>query len=444
VLRADQHGAQPLGESEIAELLAPFCGARSIALAVSGGADSLGMMAAVARWRPASSSVLVLTVDHRLQRGSGKVAAGVATAARGLGLAVRVLMRKGPVPTGDIEAAARMARYTLMREACRAAGVGHLLLAHQRDDAAEGLLMRLNRGAGVFGLAGMRPWLDLGDIVIARPFLSVSRERLRATAIAAGLAPVDDPMNDDAAFERVRMRRALPLLAEIGIDADALANAAARLADAADAIDHAASNLLATAVAADACAVAWLDVARFGAEPHATRLRALARLVMAVGGEQYAPRHDRLAALHDAVLGDAGRLKRTLAGAVAERRGAQVAVYRETGRGGLPAVRLSPGTTGIWDHRFAYTVAPDAPRGLSLAPSGAYFVGHSPAVAGKMEAIPAGARAALPLVMQRGGAIAPSLIPEQFPSDSLGYVSLQSLLRKRLDGPPLFPGAVPG
>lgn len=435
---ADQ--ARPLSDTEAAALLAPFAEAGRIALAVSGGADSLALMAIVARWRPASLSVLVLTVDHRLQRGSGKTAAAVAEMARGLGLPVRVLVRKGPVPDADVEGGARTARYTLLLEACRKAGASHLVLAHQRDDLAEGFLMRLKRGAGVFGLAAMRPALDLGDLTIARPLLSVSRARLRATALAAGLAPVDDPMNTDPRFERARVRSLLPRLRALGFGADMLAETALRLADAAEAIEQAASDFLATAVETDMFAVAWLDAAAFARAPHAVRLRVLARIVMAVGGNAYPPRHDRLIALHDAILAGSDRLKRTLAGSVAEGGERRVAFYREVGRAGLPSVSLSPGTSGVWDGRFAFEVAAHAPAGLAIRSMPHATISLQPPCAD----VPAAALAAVPAVFRRGKALAPSPIRERFPSDSAGYVVLLSVLRARLDRPPRFPGYAAG
>ncbi len=435
---ADPGQDRPLSDEDLQALLASFADARLIALAVSGGADSLGLMAAVARWRPPALSVLVLTVDHRLQRGSGRVARDVVAMAERLQFEARVLVRKGPAPTADIEAEARAARYRLLIGACREAGASHLLLAHQRDDVAENFLLRLKRGSGVFGLAAMRPAIDLGGVVVARPFLAVSRARLAATARTAGLEPIEDAMNADPRFDRVRVRQLLPRLADLGLDAAALSATAGRLADAADAIEQAASTFLTQSVEADRCAVAWLDVAGFASASRAVRLRALARIVMAVGGGDYPPRHDRLAALHDGIMERPPGLKRTLAGTVAFAHGDRVAFFREAGRAGLPSVALRPGASGVFDHRFAYAVAADAPVGLTLAP-----VRLGGASGPPMAAIPTAARAVLPAVFRRGKALAPSPIAERFPSDSRGFVAIRSILRERLDRPPAFPGDFP-
>ena len=249
-VRRDPGGAAPLPKSDVAALLAPLSASPAIAIAVSGGNDSLALLAAADRWRQASGrpTVIVLTVDHGLSAGSAAVAETVAATGRKRGLATRILIWEGAKPTSDIEAAARRARYRLLNAAAREAGATHLLTAHSLEDQAETFLMRLERGSGVFGLAAMRREIDLDGLVLFRPFLAVPRGRLAATTAAAGLAAHDDPMNADQRFHRVRVRQMLPALAEAGLDPAAIAATAARLARAADAIDAAVDALVAGAV----------------------------------------------------------------------------------------------------------------------------------------------------------------------------------------------------
>lgn len=399
----------PLADDELPSLFAPLAGAALIALAVSGGADSLALLDAVARWR-GKRPVLVLTVDHRLRKGSRAEALSVVRIAKARGLDARILTRAGPRPTGDIEAAARAARYRLLLDACRAAGATHLAVAHHRDDLAETFLLRLKRGSGVFGLAAMRPVLDAGGVTIVRPFLGVARSRLAATTAAAKLVPAVDPMNDDPRFDRARMRR---LLAAEGMDAATLAATAVRLADAADAIDAAAAALLSDV---DAYGIAWLDPAAFAAAPAEVRLRALTRLLLAAGGDDYPPRHERLAALAAAMLAGPARFKRTLAGAIVELRGGRFAFTREAGRDGLGSVAVRRGATVTWDHRYAIAVTNGAPAGLRV---------------GALSA-----SAAFPALRRRGKVVA-ALAPG---ADSLpAWLAIRPLVADRLRRPPLFP-----
>src|SRR5688572_57275 len=158
----------PIGSDEVARLFAPLHQEPSgdpIALAVSGGSDSTALMVLFADWLqrvgvPAGRH-LVLTVDHGLRADSGVEAQQVAAQASRLGFRHATLIWEGEKPSTGVQAAARKARYRLMRDHLAAHGIGTLLTAHTRDDQAETLLMRLARGSGLDGLAGIAPSVDL-------------------------------------------------------------------------------------------------------------------------------------------------------------------------------------------------------------------------------------------------------------------------------------------
>ena len=430
----------PLSDAELDDLFASFADARLIALAVSGGADSLALMVAAARWRALRGGrpgIVVLTVDHRLRRGSGREAADVAAAAEARGLAARVLVRKGPAPTANIEAEARSARYALLIAAAQKLGASHLVTAHHRDDLAEAFLLRLQRGAGVFGLAAMRDRVDAGGIVLARPLLGVPRARLAATTEAAGLTPAVDAMNSDPRFARARARALLPLLAAEGLDPASLAATALRLADAADAIDAAASALIAGSVTVDRFLVARLDGERFRAAPAAVRMRVVVRLLMAIGGSDYPPRSQRLLALTEAMAAPAGgRFKRTLAGCVVAGRDGGFVLYRELGRTAPEAVVVKPGATFVWDRRFRVTAGRNTGPGLKVLALSQADPRETDAGGGLA---PPGALAALAALCRRGRILAvPAL--GYFVSAAKGLdVTIEPIVEQRLAAPPLFP-----
>lgn len=229
-----------------------------VAAAVSGGADSLALAAALAFERPGS---LALVVDHGLQDGSREVAATAAAQCAGLGLEAHVLPAPATPPTGGPEAVARAARYDALDAAVAAHGLVSVLLGHTRDDQAESVLLGLARGAGARSLAGMAdrpPFL--------RPLLGIDRATVRRACVEAGLTPWEDPHNADPSYARVRVReRVLPVLeAELGPGvAAALARTAAQLREDADALD--------------ALTPLTADVAELAALPAALRARALKR-----------------------------------------------------------------------------------------------------------------------------------------------------------------------
>jgi tRNA(Ile)-lysidine synthase len=298
--------------------------------------------------------------------------------------------------------------------------------------------MRLARGSGVFGLSAMRRELTVGRITLTRPFLYVPRTRLAATAAAAGLAAFDDPMNLDLRFLRARVRRAMPAIAGAGWNSARLTALAARMREIADGIDLDASHLLSVGVRTDRLGTARLDPAVFLDAPTDVRMRALGRLLMAVGGSDYMPRYKRLAALHEAMRLDPeqGRLKRTLGSVVMERHRGLFVLYRELGRHPTPPVRLTPGMTLRWDSRFDVSVKAAAPRGLTL---GALAEGRRQTGA-KPDYLPAAAFAAAPAVWSNGQVIA-------VPGVGWGRivpVHVAPLLPSRLACPPLFPDFMSG
>lgn len=171
--------------------------------AVSGGADSLALAAAVAFERPGSGA---LVVDHGLQAGSAEVAARAAEQCRDLGLEARVLTASGAGDSvGGPEAAAREVRYALLEQHASEATV---LLGHTLDDQAETVLLGLARGSGTRVLAGM----PAARGRYLRPLLEVSRATTRQACVEAGLVPWEDPHNLDPAYARVRVRQALAVL----------------------------------------------------------------------------------------------------------------------------------------------------------------------------------------------------------------------------------------
>jgi tRNA(Ile)-lysidine synthase len=262
-----------------------------VAVAVSGGADSLALAAAVSHAAPRRGlTVHGLIVDHQLQPGSADVAAAAAKQLHGLGiddvrvLTVTVTGRGGP------EAAARNARYA----ALRSAGFPLVLLGHTLDDQAETVLLGLGRGSGPRSIAGMH---DL-DLPWARPFLSVPRVTTVAACEELGLTVWEDPHNVDPAYTRVRLRReVLPLLEDVlqGGVAPALARTAAQLRDDTEALDTLSVRLL-----ADALVEKELDAAVLSAEPSALRRRVLRRWLLDAGVPELTDAHLRSA---DALIG---------------------------------------------------------------------------------------------------------------------------------------------
>jgi tRNA(Ile)-lysidine synthase len=253
----------------------------TVLVALSGGADSLALAAAIAFEAPKLDvRVAAVTVDHGLQDGSTDAAAAAARAASSLGLDAHVV-RVEVGADGSPEAAAREARYAALRESARRVGAAAILTGHTLDDQAETVLLGLARGSGAASLQGMAEASDTGGVTLLRPLLGVRRTTTRAACVAAGLERWDDPHNSDPRFARVRVReRVLPLLeAELGPGiAEALARTAAQLREDAEAfaemIDETIEDIVEHAEAGISVSVAAL-----AANPAALRHRIIRHVV---------------------------------------------------------------------------------------------------------------------------------------------------------------------
>ena len=209
-----------------------------IGVAVSGGSDSVALLHVLATLARGTQTTLhAATVDHGLRPEAAEEATHVARIAAGLGVAHETLHWRGWTGQGNLQDAARRARQDLLTRWASRTGISVIAFGHTADDQAETVLMRLGRAAGANGLSVIpRRRLHQG-IVLLRPCLSLRRDDLRAYLDRQGIAWVDDPSNDDPRFDRVRARRALPVLETLGIGVDALSAVAANMADVREALD---------------------------------------------------------------------------------------------------------------------------------------------------------------------------------------------------------------
>jgi len=217
------------------KLFAPLSNAKGLLIAVSGGPDSVALLWVAALWARTGPTppIAAATVDHRLRPESAAEAAAVARICEKLGVAHATLPWEGEKPRTSMPERARDARYALLADHARKIGADVVVTAHHLDDQAETVLMRLLRGSGVAGLAGMAAFSERDGIGVARPLLDVTKAELIAYCEAADLPYVDDPTNRDPKYTRARLRG---MLAEEGMDARALGRLARRAARAEDAL----------------------------------------------------------------------------------------------------------------------------------------------------------------------------------------------------------------
>ena len=316
---------QALRDEEARALFDGLAGLRGLLLAVSGGSDSTALLFIAARWakkRKRAPKLLAVTVDHGLRPEARREAATVKRLARRLGVPHRTLRWRGVKPKTGLQEAARIARYSFLAQAAVRAGYEHILTAHTLDDQAETVLLRLARGSGLTGLAGMAhaSALPVGAetaIFLVRPLLRIPKSRLVATLKAAGIGHSEDPSNYDPRFTRARLRMLMPALAREGLDARGLMRLAVRMRRAEATIEF--------AVGAARAALApgpWrergpivFDAARFRDLPAEVALRLLGRAI-AQTGDEGPVELGKLEQLYEVLRQSRPPLRRTLAGAL--------------------------------------------------------------------------------------------------------------------------------
>jgi tRNA(Ile)-lysidine synthase len=318
---------------------------RPVAVALSGGGDSLALLLAAQDWAKAvGRPLIVLTVDHRLRPESAAWTDACAATAQRLGLPFRALAWTGDKPATGLPAAARVARHALLADAARDAGARVVLLGHTADDVLEARLMR-EAGSTTPAPRAWSPspaWPQGRGLFLLRPLLGVRRAEIREWLTRRGEPWIDDPANADAAYARPRARQAL---------------AVGATAPASNAQAQASAKALALVTRTDDAAGFEVDRADLRAAEPAALLRFVSAACLCAAGTRRPPERAKTERLAARLTGDEA-FAASLAGARIAAGAGVVRFGREAGeaaRGGLAPIQLQAGETAVWDGRFEMT-----------------------------------------------------------------------------------------
>lgn len=372
-----------------------------LAVALSGGGDSLALLLIVKAWADAHGRcVVALTVDHGLNPASpGWTERCGATAAR-LGVGFRALAWTGEKPAAGLSAAARQARHALLADAARAAGARVLLMGHTADDLAESAAMRAE-GSTVSDARVWGPspaWPEGRGVFLLRPLLGVGRAALRDFLREAGETWIDDPANEDLRSARARARalQSSPRRGEGDPAEQGGGESVHRL------------PFPAVPAVPLPRPVAWGGLIL----PKSTPPTALAMAALCAAGTARPPRGASLARIIDGLRrGDPFTV--TLAGARIEVGWTDITVMRDAGeasRGGMTPFDLSVGGTVVWDGRFEITA--DRP-GLTVAALAGHAAKLPESERRRLTSIPAAARPTLPAIFDGPGRVSCPILAER-------------------------------
>lgn len=366
-----------------------------LAIAVSGGADSMALAFLLQRWWLALTEDLpdrpllkAFIVDHGLRPDSAAEAAWTAQRLAGMGLSPQILTIP-PLPPGSVQEKARELRFAALEQVCSDSGIIMLFLAHHEADQEETIWMRHERGSGLRGLCGMAHIAICGRVMLLRPLLSIPPQRLRATLQQAGLDWCEDPSNRNRRFRRVQIRQ--DMTAPQGAGMQVIGHHAPALYQGKEAV---LARFLAEYCAWQAEGWVQLEGGFFGQDTGISDIavEALALLMRQIGGQAYPPDRKQARALYQRQYG-------TLAGAILHRRVKDWYLIRDSRhiQTSLPAKNGQ-----LWDGRWRY-LGPDLPdeyKIQALGPAGRAVIReeHGRKKHGEKQRIPARALEVLPVL----------------------------------------------
>lgn len=316
-----------------------------LGIAVSGGGDSMALLHLMHVLCTLHGSKLrAVTVNHGLRAAAADEASMVASYCATIGVPHDTLLLDDFDGKGNLQSAARDARYARMADWARGHEITTIALGHTADDQAETVLMRLARRSGVNGLAGIPPRVIREGITWVRPLLGAGRDELRSYLRTQQIDWIEDPSNEDLIYERVRARQVLSRLGDLGIDADVLSDVANQMSEARTALDWQTFIAAREIATIDAGAVI-LSERKLRILPDEIQRRLLVHAVNWISGSVYPARRGAIANI---MRGLRKGLAGTADGVHARRIGGNIWVFRE-----LNAVRdIECAPDDLWDRRW--------------------------------------------------------------------------------------------
>ncbi len=316
-----------------------------LGVAVSGGGDSMALLHLMHGFCAFHGVKLrAVTVNHGLRAEATSEAEIVKRYCASLGVLHETLLWRDWDGAGNLQNAARDARYGLMAAWAKEHGISTIALGHTADDQAETFLMRLSRRSGVDGLSAMSSRIVREGVTFVRPLLEANRADLRSHLQSQGIAWIEDPSNEDTTFNRIKARNILEALAPLGIDAESLSEVAAHMSQARKALDWQTFLAAQEIVQIDAGAIVICE-RKLRILPDEIQRRLLVRALSWISGESYPARRAAITTLMQALRkGQAA----TVDGCHARRAQGHIWVFRE-----LNAVKdIEAPLDTLWDARW--------------------------------------------------------------------------------------------
>ncbi|MBR6231686.1 MAG: tRNA lysidine(34) synthetase TilS [Alphaproteobacteria bacterium] len=321
-----------------------------IAVAVSGGADSLCLTLLLKKWADKNRVKLyAFTVDHGLRSESSKEASAVHLQLKKLGFIHQVLKWSGKKPKTRVEELARQARYDLLQKACQKNKIQYLFLAHHIEDQCETFWARFAHKSGLDGLCAMQKKSDLNGLILVRPLLDVSKKEIVEYLKKNKISWVEDPMNYSPLYERVLWRGHQKSLSEMGLTPATINVLTKRLTRVKQAVDFYTNAFIKNSVLLSPVGYAFIGKMAWEMAPMEIRLRTLLHLLPLISGQDKIVSLESVEKLLNSSLKSA-----TLAGCqiIFHKKG--IFIAREM-RQITKSMKLKKGKSAYWDRFFIFS-----------------------------------------------------------------------------------------
>jgi len=339
----------PLSDHQIDDLFSPLVDIRRIALAVSGGRDSLALMFLIKKWLGNNNfdkDVVVLTVNHQLREESNAECAEVALIAQGYGFHHKILIWHHENIKTSIQEKARNARYDLMINYLKENGIDTLITGHTLDDKIETFLMRLSKGSGLEGLKSIQTSRNLDGINLFRPLLNLTRDQTTKTLVSQNIGWIDDPTNADEKYERIKIRNNISTLEKLNISKDMLQLTLNRLGRAHEVISNITEKALLEVLHFDSLGYVSLDYDILKAYPYEIIIKVFEKALIYVNGKRVSLQS--LERVCSEVIQT--RKPKTINGCVIYTKKNIIHITRENRD--IESFNLKVGDLHVWDSRF--------------------------------------------------------------------------------------------
>ncbi len=389
-----------------------------IAVAVSGGRDSLALTHLAKQWADSRKIQLIaLTVDHQLRKESKEECSALGQWLNQQRIENYTLTWEGEKPKTGIQEKARHARYALLTKKCHTLGIDHLLLGHHRDDQVETLLMRIARGSGIDGLSGMDASSKRADIYLIRPLLPYTREEVTNYCNEHTLPYLDDPSNEMEHFERVAWRKVIESFPDKDQFIKGLTLSAKRIARAGKALEYYADFAYDTCVTIAPEGYAILNLTKLETYPDASALRVIRRVLNHIGGAAKQAETSQIDQLFESFYTEEVFKGLTLGGCLirplAHHPQRTISIVREERH--LPKPRALSGKNTLWDYRFLITYpeefAQNLPNTVTISALGTNGLAQiREAIKPNRRTLPEGVQETLPCIRNEDTVIAVPLL----------------------------------